>query len=118
MLPELMATARRLTKALIEPFARPVHHLREVAVASPGVALLVLVVLVVTAVTAIRGSRLAALALVPLSLAWLVVNAAFEGPTLVALSWSHGVTAADLISLACLAVAGWRLGHAVVVTLR
>jgi hypothetical protein len=76
----------------------------------------VLALLLVAAVSAVRGNRLAALALVPLSLAWLLFNGPFEGPTLVVLSWSHGITAADLISVAGLGIAGWRLGAALLAT--
>jgi hypothetical protein len=118
MIPQLMDVARRTAKALLEPLSRPVHQLRDLATVAPGLALLVLAVLLVTAVMAIRGSRLAALALIPLALVWLVVNNPFEGPTLMVLSWSHGVTASDLISVVALGISGWRLTQAVVAPLR
>jgi len=37
-------------------------------------------------------------AVVPLALAWLVVNGPMEGPTLLPVTWNHGVTLADLLS--------------------
>src|SRR5690242_1240832 len=118
MVPELADLARRLVKALFAPFARPLHDIRELAGMAPGLGLLVLVLLVAAAIVAIRGSRLAALALVPLSIVWLVVNSPFEGPTLLVLSSSHGLTMADLISLAGLTISSWRLGQAVLEPLR
>jgi hypothetical protein len=63
-------------------------------------------------VVAIRGSRVAALLLIPAAIGWLVINRPFEGPTLLTLSWNHGITAADLFSVAALAIAGWRLVQA------
>jgi hypothetical protein len=116
MILEFVALARHAAKALLTPFAGPVHVLRGLVAETPALALVVLVVLLGTAVAAIGGSRLAAFALVPLSGAWLLFNTPFEGPTLVTLSWSHGITAADLISVACLAIAGWRLTQAAVAT--
>jgi hypothetical protein len=113
-----MGFVRQVAKALLEPFARPVQVLRAAVSAAPGLALLLLAVLVVTMVMAARGSRLAALALIPLALAWLVVNTPFEGPTLVVLSWSHGITVADLVSVAALAISAWRLAEAAVGALR
>src|SRR3954470_12477833 len=113
MVLELADLARRLVKALLAPFFRPLHDVRELAVMAPGLGLLVLALLLAAAVVTLRGSRLAALALVPLSIAWLVVNSPFEGPTLLVLSYSHGITTADLLSLAGLMIASWRLGQAV-----
>ena len=55
------------------------------------------------------GSRAAAVVLVGLAAVWPVVNARVEGPTLLALSWNHGVSAADLLSVAALLLAAWRL---------
>jgi len=118
MVIELVGLGRRLTKALLTPFSRPAHQARDIVNAAPGLALLLLALLVATAVLAVRGNRLAALGLVPLSLAWLLLNGPFEGPTLVTLSWSHGITAADLLAVAGLAIAGWRLTGAVVAPLR
>jgi hypothetical protein len=114
----VIGLVRSAAHALLGPFTEPVRHVRALVEASPGLSLLVLVVLVVAAVRAIRGDRLAALALVPLSLAWVVVDAPFEGPTLLVLSWSHGITAADLISVAGLGIATWRLGGRVLAPLR
>jgi hypothetical protein len=118
MVLEFVDLARRLVKALLAPFARPLQEVRELAVMIPGLGLLVLVFLVVAAVRAIRGDRLAALVLVPLSLTWLIVNSPFEGPTLLVISWSHGITAADLITVAGMSIASWRLGQAVLAPLR
>jgi hypothetical protein len=118
MIPQLVGATRTLAKYLLEPFARPVRAARDLANAAPGLVLLLLTVLVVCAVLAIRGNRLAALALIPLSLAWLVFNTPFEGPTLIVLSWSHGLTVSDLIAVAGLGIAGWRLTEAVLAPLR
>ncbi|HEY6795660.1 MAG TPA: hypothetical protein VI248_13360 [Kineosporiaceae bacterium] len=114
----LVDLARHAARVLLEPFAQPVRVMRGVVSAAPGLALVLLGVLVVTMVMAARGNRLAALAAIPLALAWLVFNTPFEGPTLVVLSWSHGITATDLISVAALAISGWRLTGAVVAGLR
>jgi ABC-type uncharacterized transport system permease subunit len=100
---------RELVKQLLRPLAWLIRQLRAEAHASPGLAVLLLTVLLFCAATAIAGSRLAALALIPLALAWILFNGPFEGPTLIAFSWAHGVTASDLISFACLIVAAWRL---------
>jgi hypothetical protein len=118
MVLELVDFARRVAKALLAPFARPLQDVRELAMMAPGLGLLVLVLLVVAAVRAIRGDRLAALVLVPLSLTWLVVNGPFEGPTLLVISWSHGITAADMITVAGMVIASWRLGQAALAPLR
>ena len=107
---ELIGLARRLAKALAAPFVWPVQRLRGLAAEEPMFALLLLVVLLGCAYRAVRGDRLAALFLVPLSFAWILFNGPFEGPTLFVISWSHGVTASDLISVACLLIAAWRLG--------
>lgn len=114
----VMDLFRRAAGDLLHPFVRPVQALRAVTNAAPGIALTVLTILVVSAVMAIRGSRPAALAIFPLALAWLLVNAPFEGPTLIGLSATHGLTAADLISVVAVGIAGWRLGGALVGVLR
>lgn len=76
---------------------------------SPLIVLGVLAAMGFFGVLALAGSRLAALALVPVAAVWPVVNGRLEGPTLLALSWNHGVSAADLLSVGALAVALWRL---------
>jgi len=40
---------------------------------------------------------------------WLVVNGPMEGPVLLTVTASHGLTAGDLAGLAGLGLAGWRL---------
>jgi hypothetical protein len=118
MVLELADLARRLMKALLAPFLRPLRDIREVAGMAPGLGLLVLAMLLVAALVTIRGSRLGALALIPLSAVWLVVNAPFEGPTLLVISYSHGITTADLLSVVALMISTWRLGQAVLQPLR
>lgn len=118
MFPEALTLVRRLAKALLGPFYGPVERLRAHVASTPGLALLVLAFLLVAAVQAVRGSRLAALAVVPLSFAWLLVNAPFEGPTLLTLSWSHGITTADLVSVVAVGIAGWRLTQPLVAQFR
>lgn len=89
-----------------------IHYLAEVRERmsySPTIMLAVLGCLVVALVLAIGGSRWAAAALVPLAGAWLMANQLVEGPTLLVLSWNHGITAADVLSMAALMVAFWRL---------
>jgi hypothetical protein len=100
---------RRLARLALDPFLWPAKRVVHLANTHPEVALLVLALLAVAALAATLGSRVAALALIVLSVAWLLVNGPFEGPTLVVLSWSHGITAADLISVAAVGLAGWRL---------
>lgn len=84
-------------------------QLRERMSYSPSVMLTVLGCLLLAGLAALAGSRLAALALVPLSVAWVLSNQLVEGPVLVIVTWKHGITAADLLSAAALLVAGWRL---------
>ncbi|MFN8078470.1 MAG: hypothetical protein U0Q19_02800 [Kineosporiaceae bacterium] len=89
-----------------------IHYLAEVRERmsySPTIMLAVLGCLLVALILAIGGSRWAAAALVPLAGAWLMANQLVEGPVLVVLSWRHGVTTADLLSLLALIVAAWRL---------
>jgi Na+-transporting methylmalonyl-CoA/oxaloacetate decarboxylase beta subunit len=100
---------RRLLHLVLEPFTWPVQQLRAAATAAPGLVLLVLAVMIFLSVRTARGSRVSALLLIPVSLLWLLVNAPFEGPTLVVISWSHGITGSDLLSAGALALAAWRL---------
>jgi hypothetical protein len=109
MLHVALSTARQLAKALLEPFVWPVQQLRAEANSEPLLPLLLLVALLWGAVRAVRGDRVAALVLVPLSFAWVLFNGPLEGPVLFVLSWAHGVTLSDLISVVCLAISAWRL---------
>lgn len=77
--------------------------------ASPLVVATVMAGILATAVLTLAGSRLAAVALGLLGVAWLGVNAQVEGPLLLALSYEHGVVAADLVGLGALLLAGCRL---------
>jgi len=54
-----------------------------------------------------RGAvrRAAAWALLPVSAAWVVFNGPFEGPVLVTLSRSHGITVSDLLAVVGVLVA-------------
>ena len=112
----LLGGARRVIAGLLDAVQGPVSQLRSHV--TPGMSLVVLGLLLVAAVLTARGDRLAALALVVLSLAWLLVNGAFEGPTILVLSWSHGITAGDLVSVGGLLLAAWRLGAPLVGALR
>jgi hypothetical protein len=47
-----------------------------------------------------------------------VFNSPFEGPTLVVISWSHGITVADLLAFVGLGISAWRLGQRVLAPLR
>jgi len=76
---------------------------------SPTIMLAVLAALLFCLGAAVVGSRLAALALIPLAGAWLMSNQLVEGSTLLRLTWSHGVTTADVLSVLALLVAAWRL---------
>jgi hypothetical protein len=84
-------------------------ELRQEMIGSPMIVLSVLAALAVCVLVAVAGSRWAALALVPLAGTWALVNQPLEGRLLLALSWNHGVTTADLLSVAALMVAAWRL---------
>ena len=99
----------RLAHAVKDRLTLPVQRIRHLVSETPALALLLLAVLVICAVRTIGGDRWSALALVPLSFAWLLFNGPFEGPTLLVISWSHGITASDLFSVAGLGLAGWRL---------
>lgn len=54
-----------------------------------------------------RPTRVGALAIVVLALAWLPIDHQAEGPVLLTLSESHGVTTADLASVLAVVVAAW-----------
>jgi hypothetical protein len=105
----LIDVVRQVVKAAVAPFVWPVQQVRGLVADEPVFAALLLVVLLWCAYRAIRGDRLAALFLVPLSFAWVLFNGPLEGPLLFSVSWSHGVTVSDLISVMCLFVAVWRL---------
>jgi hypothetical protein len=109
MFVKVLDTARHAAKALLEPLVWPVQRVRQEAHERPVMPLLLLVVLILCIVRAIKGDRLAALVLVPLSFAWVLFNGPLEGPTLLVVSSSHGITVSDLISLFGLLIAGWRL---------
>lgn len=101
-------------KVLLTPFVWPLQKLRHQANASPVLAFLILVALLMCLVRTVRGDRMAAVGLAALSIVWVLFNGPFEGPTLVVLSWSHGLTAADLLSVVGLTVSAWRLAPALV----
>ena len=73
--------------------------------ARPSVAGATLVLFVVTASLAVYFGRVGAVLLAGVSLSWLMVNAPMEGRTLFVLSYTHGVTEADLASIAGFAMA-------------
>lgn len=68
---------------------------------------LVLLALVICCGFAARLGRAGAAILGWLSLAWIPLNHTMEGPTLLTLSASHGVTTADMASLGGLIVAAY-----------
>jgi hypothetical protein len=105
----IFAVVRQVAKQALAPFVWPVQRLRGLVAEEPMFAVLLLVVLLGSAYRAIRGDRWAALFLIPLSFAWVLFNGPLEGPVLFTVSWSHGVTASDFISVFCLLVAAWRL---------
>jgi hypothetical protein len=76
---------------------------------SPPVVLGTFAAILFCLVAALAGSRWAALALFPLALIWAAANQRVEGPTLLALSYSHGITVADLLSLVAVLVGAGRL---------
>lgn len=53
----------------------------------------------------VRRRRVLAAWLVVLAVVWVFVNSPVEGPTLLVLSPTHGITAADLLSVAAVLVA-------------
>jgi hypothetical protein len=69
----------------------------------------VLVLLVLSAGTLDRTGLPGAMALLALSVLWFLVNAPMEGATLLDLGDGHGVTAADLASLAAAGLAADRM---------
>jgi hypothetical protein len=99
----------QLARAVKDLITWPAQRLRNIANQTPGLPLLLLAVLIFFAVRTIRGDRWSAAALVPLSLAWLLFNGPIEGPVLVVISYSHGITLSDLFSVFCLGLASWRL---------
>jgi hypothetical protein len=74
-----------------------------------AVPVLVLCALLLAAVLAAAGRRTAALLTLPLAVAWVLFNGPVEGPTLLALTRTHGVTASDLVAVGAVAVAAVRL---------
>jgi hypothetical protein len=56
-----------------------------------------------------RGRRVLAGVLVVFAVLWVLVNEPVEGPTLLVLTRTHGITAADLLSVAAVLVAIWLL---------
>jgi hypothetical protein len=76
----------------------------------PGaVAMVTLLVLVISAATADRTGRAGAGVLAAASVVWLLVNGPMEGSVLYPVTEGHGLTAADLVGLTGLGIAGWRL---------
>lgn len=114
MVGELLHLVKRVASLVLEPFMWPVQLLRDQVMAAPVLSLLIMLALLWCIVKAIGGDRMAAAMLLPLSFVWVLFNGPFEGPVLLVLSWSHGVTAADFLSLFALLVAAWRLTPAVV----
>jgi hypothetical protein len=53
--------------------------------------------------------RWSAWALGAVAVLWLFVNRPMEGPVLLVVTESHGLTAGDLAGLVALGLAGWRL---------
>ena len=84
-------------------------EVRGVMAASPLIVIGTFAAIGFFGVLTLGGSRAAAVALLGLGLAWPVVNARVEGPTLLMLSWNHGISAADLLGAAAVGVAAWRL---------
>ena len=71
-------------------------------------AAVVLALLVLVAGTGDRTGRPGAVGLALLAVLWTVVSTPMEGPLLLFLTWEHGITGADLVSVVALALAGWR----------
>ncbi len=73
------------------------------------VPVVLLVVLVVLLLVALRGGgrarEVAAVLLVPVSVAWVLFNGPLEGPVLLTLSQTHGVTVSDLLAVVGVLVA-------------
>ena len=72
------------------------------------VVLLVLIVGLLMAALRARGRprRAAALLLLPVSAAWVLFNGPIEGPILLTISTSHGLTVSDLLAVVGVLVAG------------
>ena len=72
------------------------------------VVLLVLIVGLLMAALRARGRprRAAALLLLPVSAAWVLFNGRIEGPILLTISSSHGLTVSDLLAVVGVLVAG------------
>jgi hypothetical protein len=72
------------------------------------VVLLVLLVGLLMATLASRGRRrrATALLLLPASAAWMLFNGPIEGPILLTITTSHGVTVSDLLAVVGVVVAG------------
>jgi hypothetical protein len=72
------------------------------------VVLLVLIVGLLIATLGARGRprRAAALLLLPVSAAWVLFNGPIEGPILLTISSTHGLTVSDLLAVVGVLVAG------------
>lgn len=79
--------------------------------ASPRVLLIEFLGLALFTLLALAGKRWAAVAVVPFALAWPFLNQLVEGPTLVALSYNHGITLMDSLSGVALLAAAYALLH-------
>ena len=75
-------------------------------------AALVLTGLVLAAGLSPRFGLAGAVVLAGVSILWLVVNGPMEGPTLVRLSATHGITGADVAGFAGLGLAAWQVVRA------
>jgi hypothetical protein len=98
-----------LVRAVKDQITWPVQRMRHLASQAPGLPLMILALLIFFAIRTVRGDRWSAIILLPLSLAWLLFNGPIEGPTLLVISYSHGVTLSDLLSVACVGLSAWRL---------
>lgn len=88
---------------------RLMAEVRSDLASSPLVVLGVLAAMGVLGLLTLAGSRAAAVLLLPAAVMWPVVNSRVEGPTLLALSWNHGVSVADGLSVVALLLVLWRL---------
>jgi hypothetical protein len=80
-------------------------------VTASGLVPVVLLVFLVGLLVATLGSRgrsrrVTALLLLPASAAWMLFNGPIEGPILLTISSSHGVTVSDLLAVVAVLVAG------------
>ena len=84
--------------------------MRREATASGLVPVVLLVVLVGLTLAALgargRPRRVAAALLLPVSAAWVLFNGPIEGPILLTISSSHGLTVSDLLAVVGVLVAG------------